>query len=415
MKAPLELLIGLRYTRSRRRDSYVSFISLISMLGMVIGVWALITVLSVMNGFEKELRERILTVASHVTISAKDGQLSDWPRIIDRLKVLPEVTAAAPYINAQAMLVKGGSTAGALLRGVLVSKEKDVSNIFQHLISGTVEQFEEQKWQIILGSELAWNLDAKVGDRVTVIAPQGTISVAGILPRLKRFTVSAIFELGMYEYDSTLALIQIDEAAQLFRTEGMVNGLRLALDDVYRAPINRLQIEKQLGSDFLVSDWTLVHRNFFRALQIEKRVMFLILLLIIAVAAFNIISTLVMVVVDKESDVAILRTLGFSARSVMVVFVIQGTLIGAIGTGIGGIVGIITALNVASIVSFFERMFQMEFFPASVYVISDFPADMQWQDVVLILCCSFLLGFIATLYPAWRAAKTLPAEVLRHG
>ncbi len=249
IKAPLEFFIGVRYTRSRRRDSFVSFISLISMLGIVIGVWALITVLSVMNGFEKELRERILTIASHVTITGKEGRLSDWPRLVERVSVLPEVTAAAPYIHAQGMLARGNATAGVLLRGVVVSNERMVSDIFEHLKVGNLDQFEGKTWQIILGSELARKLDVEVGEKVTVIAPQGTISIAGMLPRLKRFTVSGIFELGMYEYDSTLGIIPIDSAAELFRTKGMITGVRLALDDVYRAPLNRLRIEQQLGDN----------------------------------------------------------------------------------------------------------------------------------------------------------------------
>ena len=415
MKTPLEFLIGFRYIRSRRRDSYISFISLMSMLGIVIGVWALITVLSVMNGFEKELKNRILTVASHVTVTGNDGKLPDWPRIADRLSDLTEVTAAAPYIHAQAMLASGSSTTGALLRGIILEKEEKLSEIFKHLVSGNLEEFQTKRWEVILGSEMAWKLGVDVGDKITIISPQATTSIAGMLPRLKRFRVSAIFELGMYEYDSTLALIRIDDAGDLFKTKGSVTGIRLAVEDVYDAPLTRLRIEKLLGSDFIISDWTREHRNFFSALQLEKRVMFLILLLIVAVAAFNIISTLIMVVVDKESDIAILRTLGFSARSVLAVFVVQGTLIATIGTVIGGIVGVLTALNVESLVSFLEKLFQIEFFPASIYVISDFPSDMRWEDVGLILASSFLLGFVATLYPAWRASRVLPAEALRYG
>jgi len=261
---------------------------------------------------------------------------------------------------------------------------------------------------------LASKLGAVTGDKITVIAPRGRVSIAGVLPRLKRFIVVAIFELGMYEYDSTLALIHIDDAAQLFQTQGAVSGLRLSVENIYRAPLVRAIIERKLGSEYLVSDWTREHENFFRALQIEKRVMFFILLLIVAVAAFNIVSTLVMVVTDKQKDVAILRTLGFSARSVMAVFVVQGTLIGLIGTTIGAVVGVVTAVNVETLAPFLENLFRIEFFPSSIYVISDFPAEMRWRDVGQIIFVSFILSFLATIYPAWRASKVQPAEALRY-
>ena len=412
--APLEIRIGLRYTRTRRRNHYISFISLISVLGIVIGVWALITVLSVMNGFERELRERILTVASHLTVTGRDGHLKEWPRLAERLGEVTEVTGSAPYILSQVMLANGSATTGALIRGIAPDQERSVSRIFQHLLSGNLDELKIGKWSVALGSELASKLAVEVGDKITVIAPRSRLSIAGVLPRLKRFTVVAIFELGMYEYDSTLALIQIDDAAQLFQSQGLVSGLRLSIQNVYRAPLIRLNIEKKLGDKFLVSDWTREHENFFRALQIERRVMFLILLLIVAVAAFNIVSTLVMVVTDKQRDVAILRTLGFSARSVMTVFIVQGTIIGLVGTTIGGVVGVITAANVETLVPFLENLFRVEFFPSSIYVISDFPSEMRWQDVGQIVAVSFMLSFFATIYPAWRASKVQPADALRY-
>ena len=414
MMAPLEIRIGLRYTRARGRNHYISFISLISVLGIVIGVWALITVWSVMNGFERELRERILTVASHLTVTGRDGHLKEWPRLAERLGEVTEVPGSAPYILAQAMLANGNATTGALIRGIVPDQERSVSSVFQHLRSGNLDEFKTGKWGVVLGSELALKLGVETGDKITVIAPRGRVSIAGVLPRLKRFSVVAIFELGMYEYDSTLALIQIDDAAQLFQSQGAVSGLRLSVENVYRAPLIRSIISQKLGSEFLVSDWTREHENFFRALQIERRVMFLILLLIVAVAAFNIVSTLVMVVTDKQRDVAILRTLGFSARSVMAVFMVQGTLIGLIGTTIGAVVGVITALNVETLVPFLENLFRIEFFPASIYVISDFPAEMRWQDVGQIILVSFTLSFLATIYPAWRASTVQPAEALRY-
>ena len=414
MMAPLEIRIGLRYTRARRRNNYISFISMISVLGIVIGVWALITVLSVMNGFEKELRERILTVASHVTVTGRDGHLKEWPVLAERLAEVDEVTGFAPYIFAQAMLAKGNATTGALVRGIVPDQERSVSKVLNNLRSGDLDEFNSGNWGVALGSELASKLGAVTGDKITVIAPRGRVSIAGALPRLKRFIVVAIFELGMYEYDSTLALIHIDDAAQLFQTQGAVSGLRLSVENIYRAPLVRSNIERKLGSEYLVSDWTREHENFFRALQIERRVMFFILLLIVAVAAFNIVSTLVMVVTDKQRDVAILRTLGFSARSVMAVFVVQGTLIGLIGTTIGAVVGVITAVNVETLVPFLENLFRIEFFPSSIYVISDFPAEMRWRDVGQIIFVSFILSFLATIYPAWRASKVQPAEALRY-
>ncbi|MBL10127.1 MAG: lipoprotein-releasing system transmembrane subunit LolC [Acidiferrobacteraceae bacterium] len=414
MKYSVELLIGFRYLVAKNRDGFVSFISFISVLGIIIGVWALITVLSVMNGFEKELRERILTVASHVTITGNQRMLVNWPDIADQVKDVEGVLGIAPFINSQAMLANGNITAGALIQGITPVLEKTVSNIFDSLIEGNEQSLNRERWQIILGSDLAEKLNLKVTDKVTVITPEANIGIAGMLPRLKQFTVSGIFELGMYEYDNTLAFINIDDAANLLQTQGTVNGLRISLTDVYTAPVINADLGRILGNDFRLSDWTHEHRNFFRALQVEKRVMFLILLLIVAVAAFNVISTLVMVVVDKKSDIAILRTLGLSSQSVISIFVVQGSLIGFIGTVVGGIVGVLTAINIDAIISTIEQIVGIEFFPKSIYVISDFPSDLRWRDVSLILATSFSFSLLATLYPAWRASKTQPAEVLRY-
>ena len=414
MKYSVELLIGFRYLVAKNRDGFVSFISFISVLGIIIGVWALITVLSVMNGFEKELRERILTVASHVTITGNQRMLVNWPDIADQVKDVEGVLGIAPFINSQAMLANGNITAGALIQGITPVLEKTVSNIFDSLIEGNEQSLNRERWQIILGSDLAEKLNLKVTDKVTVITPEANIGIAGMLPRLKQFTVSGIFELGMYEYDNTLAFINIDDAANLLQTQGTVNGLRISLTDVYTAPVINADLGRILGNDFRLSDWTHEHRNFFRALQVEKRVMFLILLLIVAVAAFNVISTLVMVVVDKKSDIAILRTLGLSSQSVISIFVVQGSLIGFIGTVVGGIVGVLTAINIDAIISTIEQIVGIEFFPKSIYIISDFPSDLRWIDVFLILTTSFSFSLLATLYPAWRASRTQPAEVLRY-
>lgn len=414
MLGPLEFSIGLRYTRAKRRNHFISFISMTSMLGIVVGVWALITVLSIMNGFERELRNRILAVASHVTVSGPSGWLSDWPTLESRVKTHPEVVSSAPYILGQGMLTKGTAVTGTLIRGVLPEKELAVSQVLDKIVEGDLSDLQAGRYGIILGSEVAWQLGVTVGDKVTVVAPKGQITPAGLLPRLKRFTVVGIFRLGMYEYDNGLAIVHIEDAARLLKTEGQVTGLRLALSEVYNAPLVRLQLDQRLGGAFNVGDWTREHANFFRALKIEKRVMFIILLLIIAVAAFNIVSTLVMMVTDKQPDIAILRTLGISQSSVMGIFMIQGTLIGFIGTVLGGIAGIATALNIETIVPWLENLLSIEFFPASIYVISDFPAELRSADVAKICGASFVISCLATIYPAFRAARLEPAEALRY-
>jgi lipoprotein-releasing system permease protein len=414
MIRPLELQIGLRYTRAKRRNQFISFISLISVLGIVIGVWALITVLSIMNGFERELRERILAVASHVTITGLRGELTDWPRLSERVEQAAEVVGQAPFILGQGMIVKGPTVSGALIRGIVPNREANVSTVLDHLTAGDVAALVPRDWNIIIGSALASKLDVVLGDKVTVVAPKGQVTPAGLLPRLKRFRVAGIFELGMYEYDSALALIHIEDAARLFRTEGRATGLRLKLKDVYDAPRVRQKLTELLGSGVGITDWTREHSNLFRALKIEKRVMFIILLLIVAVAAFNIVSTLIMVVSDKEADVAILRTLGISPLSVMGIFVVQGVMIGITGTLIGTGVGVLTAINIETLVPWLEELLNTEFFPSSIYVITDFPAQMKWPDVIQIASASFGISLVATLYPAWRASRTQPAEALRY-
>jgi len=414
MIRPVALFIGLRYTRARRRNHFVSFISGVSILGITVGVWALITVLSVMNGFERELRERILSVASHATVSARSGWLKDWPALTESILENSEVLSAAPFIYGQGLLTRGNTVSGALIRGVLPEKEPSVSTILEHLKAGAKDPLTQGGWKIVLGAQLARSLGVGVGDRVTLIAPKGRITPAGLLPRMRRFEVSAIFEMNMYEYDSGIALIHLDDAARLLETGGGVTGVRLRLQEIYRAPRVRAQLQQRLGGMFHISDWTREHENFFTALKIERRVMFVILLLIIAVAAFNIVSTLVMVVTDKRADVAILRTLGLPPLSVMAVFIVQGVVIGFGGTLIGGALGVLTAINIETLVPWVENLFGIEFFPASVYVISDFPAQLRWPDVYLIAGVSFLICLLATLYPAWRASRTQPAEALRY-
>jgi lipoprotein-releasing system permease protein len=414
MFRPLELFIGLRYTRAKRRNHFISFISAISMAGIMLGVVALITVLSVMNGFHKEIRERILGMASHATISALDGGLYDWREVMDLSRKHPRVVGQAPFVEVQSMLVNGRNVNGAMVRGVDPEMETAVSDVGQHMKVGGLEQLQEGEYRIILGRELAMILNARVGDKVTVVTPTVSITPMGTMPRLKRFTVSGIFEVGMGDYDRGVALVHLADAAKLLRLGEAVTGVRLKLDDLYQAPEVSNQLARQAQGVYMVSDWTRQHRNLFSALRMEKRMLGLLLLLIVAVAAFNIVSTLVMVVTDKQSDIAILRTLGFSPRSVMGVFIIQGATIGFIGTLLGIVGGIALATNVEEIVSGFEEFFGIEVLPSSVYYISKLPSDMHWSDVGLISITAFLITLLATLYPAWRAARVQPAEALRY-
>jgi len=414
MFRPFELFVGLRYTHSRRRTHFISFISMTSMLGIALGVTALITVLSVMNGFEKELRDRILGMASHATVTTYTGRLPDWQGMQQALAGNERIIAMAPYVRGESMLSLGKQVSGALLRGVLPSMEGDVSDVVSHINGGDLDLLEEGKYSIILGSELAIALGAGIGDSITVVAPQVTIGPTGIMPRLRRFTVAGIFEVGMYEYDRGVALVHIKDAARLFRLDDNVTGLRLRLDDIFAAPQIARALSAELPLDYRVEDWTRQHANFFRAVKTEKRVMFIILTLIVAVAAFNIVSTLVMVVTDKRADIAILRTLGSSPGSIMMIFIIQGIVIGAMGTALGVAGGVGLALNVETIVPAIESLFNVEFLAADVYYISDVPSELHWNDVWVMASVSLGLSLLATLYPAWRAARTQPAEALRY-
>ena len=411
---PYELFIGLRYTRAKRRNHFISFISLTSMLGIALGVAALITVLSVMNGFQNELRTRILGVASHVEISGPGDMLSDWQPVAALADADPRVAAAAPYVNVQGMLTYDGAVRGALIRGILPEREEQVAEFGSHMKSGTLTSLKPGEFGIVLGSELARALAVIAGDKVTLIAPQGQVTPAGIVPRLKQFRVVGIFEVGMFEYDSGLALIQIEDAQKLYRMEDKVSGVRLKLHDLFQSRQVALDLLPKLGADVFVTDWTRSHANFFRAVQMEKNVMFIILLLIVAVAAFNIVSTLVMAVTDKQPDIAILRTLGAAPSGIMAVFIVQGALIGVIGTliGVGG--GVLLALNIDVVVPFIESLFNVHFLAKDVYYISELPSELLWRDVVTIAAVSFVLSLLATLYPSWRASRVNPAEALRY-
>ncbi len=409
-----ELFIGLRYTRAKRRNHFISFISLISMCGIALGVMALIVVLSVMNGFQKELRTRILGVASHVQISGRGGELAAWQQVAEQASKHKQVQAAAPYVAAQGMLSFDQTVRGALVRGVLPDAEEQVADFNRHMRGGSMQLLKPGEFGIILGGELARALQVFTGDKVTLIAPQGLVTPAAILPRLKQFKVVGIFEAGMYEYDSGLALIHLADAQALYRMEDRVSGVRLKLDDLFAAPRVARELLQLVEGDVFIADWTRSHANFFRAVQIEKNVMFIILLLIVAVAAFNIVSTLVMAVTDKESDIAILRTLGASPGSIMQVFIVQGALIGVIGLALGLAGGVALALNIDVVVPAIERLFNTQFLAKEVYYISELPSDLQWRDVGIIAAVSFALTLLATLYPSWRASRVNPAEALRY-
>ncbi len=414
MYKPIELFIGARYTRAKRRNHFISFISLISMLGIALGITVLITVLSVMNGFEKELRERTLGVVSHLTVAGRGDYLADWQYVVDELKKYPEVIGTAPYVQGEGMFYYGSQVNGTMIRGILPEIEPQVSELDQSMLRGSLGDLVPGRFNIIIGKGLADILNARVGDKITLIIPQANITPAGILPRMKRFTVVGIFETGTHMYDASLALLHMDDAATLFRTKGRVSGVRVKLEDMFDAPKLTYELRRQLPIEYFASDWTRQHVNFFKAVQTEKTVMFIILLLIVAVAAFNIVSTLVMMVTDKQSDIAILRTLGASPMSIMGIFMVQGIMIGVIGTLLGTAGGIALALNVETIVPMIERMFHVDLLAADVYYISDLPSDMRWPDVIKITLISFLLTVVATIYPAWRASRTQPAEALRY-
>ncbi|MBE2294057.1 MAG: lipoprotein-releasing ABC transporter permease subunit [Phycisphaerales bacterium] len=415
MFRPLELFIGLRYTRAKRHNHFISFISLTSMLGIALGITALITVLSVMNGFQQELRGRILAMTAHATISRWSGPMQDWQAVRAQMLQNPEVLGGAPFIQGEAMLNNASLVSGALIQGILPDEEQQVSDIGGKMVRGSLNDLRPGGFGIILGKDLANALGLIVGDKVTVITPQATVTPAGVLPRLKRFDVVGIFKAGMYEYDRGLALIHVADAAKLFQyPDDAVNGVRLKLRDLFQAPRLVRELASQLPEDYRLRDWTQDHASFFRAVQIEKTAMFVILTLIVAVAAFNIVSALVMVVTDKQADIAILRTLGATPLSIMGIFIVQGITIGLVGTLLGLSGGIALATHVDVVVPFIERLFGIKFLAPDVYLISDLPSQVQWSDVTTIGLVAFGLATLATLYPAWRAARTQPAEALRY-
>ena len=417
MNWPYEWQIGWRYTRAGRagrRNGFISFISFVSMLGIALGVAALIIVLSVMNGFQKEVTDRMLSVVAHVEVLDPQGNaLPDWQATADKARQNPAVLAAAPFIAMQSLIARGDEMRGAVVRGINPAAEATVTPLAARLKDTLLATLQPGAWNIVLGVELARSLRVQVGDPVTLVAPGGQVTPAGTVPRLKRFTVSGTFEAGHFEYDNGLALIHLDDAAKLYRLDGPT-GIQLKLADLHQARAVAQQLAGSLGTGVLVRDWTRTNRNWFDAVQLEKRLMFIILTLIVAVAAFNLVSTLVMTVTDKRADIAILRTLGASPRSVMGIFVVQGAASGVIGT-LGGVAfGLLVALNIGTLVPALERLLGMAFLPGSIYLINRMPSDPRLADILPIALISLALAFVATLYPSWRASRVKPAEALRY-
>jgi len=413
MFRPLPFFIGLRYTRAKRRNHFISFISLISMLGLTLGVMVMILVLSVMNGFDRELRTRILGMVPHATINGYQP-IEDWQSLAARLVEHPRVEAAAPFIQLQGMLTHDGSVAPVLVNGIVPEAEQGVSIIEDHMQAGALSDLVDGEFGIIIGELIARRFGVQPGDKLTFVLPEASVTPAGVFPRLKRFEVKGIFKVGA-ELDGSLALIHASDAARLTRwVPGQVQGLRIKLDDLFLAPQVSWEIVSQLPGDYYAQDWTRSHGNLFAAIRMEKTMIALLLILIVAVAAFNIISTLVMVVTDKKADIAILRTLGASPTTIMGIFMVQGSVIGVVGTVAGCILGILSALNVSALVAGLERLLGVQFLSSDVYFISYLPSELIWSDVVMICSTALGLSFLATLYPAWRASRTQPAEALRY-
>ncbi|SEV94632.1 lipoprotein-releasing ABC transporter permease subunit [Luteibacter sp. 329MFSha] len=412
MFRPLELFIGLRYTRAKRRNQFISFISTVSIVCIAISVTALITVMSVMNGFDSELRNRILGAVSHITVSGIGETVQNWQHAVTTAEHTDHVLGAAPYVEIQAFL-QARRPSGALIRGVLPAMEPNVSDIDRHMVEGKMSDLTDRSWKIVLGRELALALGASVGDKVTVVVPQFTATPMGAVPKLRSFTVSGIFELGMQEYDANLALVSIQDAERLNGLDGPT-GVRLKLDDMRDAyPVART-LANELGQTYSFQTWMDTHANFFRAIEMEKKVMFIILSLIILVAVINLISMLMMLVTDKQADIAILRTLGSTPRSIMGMFMVQGVLVGVVGIGFGVLLGAVLSLNLPAIVKWIEHVTGQNFLSPDVYYISELPSQLLWSDVGWVVLTTFAFSLLATLYPAWRASRTQPAQALRY-
>lgn len=414
-KLPFEILLGFRYTRAKRRNGFISFISLSSMLGIGLGVAALITIMSIMNGFQSELRDRILGMTAHMTLSESNDRLGQWQPLYDLVKTIPEVVGAAPNITEQGMLTNDERVKGVMVRGILPEVELEVTDVDSKMIVGKLSDLKAKEYSVILGAELALSLGVSIGDKVTLLASQGSVSPMGIMPRIKRFTVVGLFKAGMFEYDSGLALIHLEDAKKIFKyADEEVGVLQLKLQNMFDLQTVRAAVAQKTETTLYMRDWTQQHANFFKAIEMEKRMMFVVLTLIIMVAAFNIVSTMVMVVTDKQKDIAVLRTIGASPASIQRIFIVQGLIIGIVGSILGLLGGIALALNIDIIVPFIESLFGVQFFPADIYYISVVPSELHWNDVWLVSGLAFVLTLLATLYPARRASKTQPAEALRY-
>ena len=414
MGQSFEFWIGRRYVRSKSANSFVSLISAISMLGIAIAVSVLIVVLSVVNGFERELKDRLLAMTSHASVEGIEGRLDDWQGLSELALANPRVSGTAPYVSGQALLVFEEGLSGAELRGIDPQREQAVSGVADIMVEGELTSLDGGEFNIVLGVELARELGADIGDKVTVTLAEGRVTPAGVLPRQKRFTVSGIYRVGMYEFDRRLAFINLDDAQRLYRMQDSVSGVRLSVTEIFAAPEIVREVALDNGTLVLISDWTRRNVNFFRSIQITKSILFVILLLVVAVAAFNIVSTLVMVVKDKQADIAILRTIGARPSSILKIFVTQGSVIGLVGTLTGVGFGVLLSLNLESVVGFFETAFGIKFLAADVYFISDLPSELLWSDVLRIGSIALVLALASTLYPAWMAARTAPAEALRY-
>jgi lipoprotein-releasing system permease protein len=414
MFTPLELFIGQRYTHSRRRNRFISFISFASMLGILLGVTVLITVLSIMNGFEKELRDKILGVVAHVTVSGTNGQLADWTAKLDSLKAEKHVIGAAPYVQKQVMLTNGNLMRGVVLQGIDPARQSQVSDVNFKMLEGNFSNLKPREYGIVLGVEVAANLGVIPGDKVTVIVPQVQVTPAGILPRLKRFTVVGIYQIGHPEYDGMTGFIELGDASRLFRLGENVGGIRLKLDDMFAAQAVGYDLQAKLGKEFEVSDWSKEHGSFFRAVKTERIAMSLILGLVVLVALFNLVASLVMTVNDKAADIAILRTFGMDANRILRIFMIQGSIIGIFGTVVGVALGVWLSLNIGTVIPFLENLFGFKIFSADVFYISEIPSDLRWNNVIWIGVASLIASVLATVYPAWRASQIQPAESLRY-
>ena len=409
-----EVWIGRRYVRSRSSNSFVSLISMISMLGIAIAVAVLIVVLSVVNGFERELKDRLLAITGHAAIEGVDGELIDWESLVSEAPSNPRVSAASPFLDGRALMVSGESLSGVELRGVDPAAEASVSGVDDVFMEGSLDDLVPGEFRIALGVELADELGVSLGDKVTVTLAEGVVTPVGVVPRTKRFTVAGIYRIGMYEFDRRLAYINIRDAQRLYRQPDSVSGMRIAVTEIYEAPVIVREVGLAANQLVYVTDWTRRNVNFFRSIQVTKSILFVILLMVVAVAAFNIVSTLVMVVKDKQADIAILRTIGARPGSILRVFVTQGSIIGVIGTATGVAAGVLLALNLEAVVGFFESVFGIKFLAADVYFISDLPSELDWNDVMRIGGIALLLSLVSTVYPAWMAARTAPAEALRY-